>query len=149
MVSLDVTGRGSGRLKWQWNCTDRTLWDILCEMSAIGHCGTSCVKCLHHIKYRSVIFCCCYFCWVNCDKCLQRKESREMYQTSAEWTELLLRGRWRGNVCVCVCLFVTLYKVTNLYWVTKVMQCIRHQQSEQNCYWEGGEGGMFVFVTLY
>ena len=29
-------------------CTDRTQWDILCEMSAlIGHSGTSCVKCLH------------------------------------------------------------------------------------------------------
>ena len=49
-------------------CTDRTLWDILCEMctdrtlwkscvkcALIGHCGTSCVKCLHHMKYCSVI----------------------------------------------------------------------------------------------
>ena len=26
------------------------------------------------------------------------------------------------------------------------MQYIRHQHSEQNCYWEDGDGGMFGFL---
>jgi len=35
--------------------------------------------------------------------------------------------------------------VTSVYREMKVMQCIRLQHSEQNCYWEDGEGRMFMF----
>ena len=82
------------------------------EIEQIGHCGTSCVKCLHHIKYCSVtFFFFIYFRWVISDKCLQRKGSYEMYQTAADWTELLVTGLWRGDVCVC--LFVCLLHCIN------------------------------------
>ena len=36
--------------------------------------------------------------------------------------------------------------MTNLYWVTKIVQYIGHQHSEQNWYWEDGDGGKCVFV---
>jgi len=38
--------------------------------------------------------------------------------------------------------------VTSVCRERKVMQCIRHQHSEQHCYWEDGDGGMWVFVCL-
>jgi len=36
--------------------------------------------------------------------------------------------------------------MTNVYRERKVIQCVRHQHSEQNCYWQNGEGGMCVFL---
>jgi len=79
------------------------------KCALLGHCGTSCVKWKHHIKYCSVIV--CLFVWVNSDTFLHRKESHEMCQISVERTELLLTGLRRGNVFVCYIAQI----VTNLY----------------------------------
>ena len=71
---------------------EKEVDDVMATKRAlIGQCGTSCVKCLHHIKY-------CY---------------------------------------VTVCLFFVSYIgliVTNVYREREVMNCIRYQYSEQNCY---------------
>ena len=74
----------------------------------IGHCGTSCVKCLHHIKYCSVIvFVFLLLHWVNIDKYLQRKESHAICHSDSTENRIVIERLVMGG---CLCLFVTLYK---------------------------------------
>jgi hypothetical protein len=58
--------------------------------------------------------------------------------------ERLVMGEYS---CFFVCYIVQI--LTNLYWVTKIVQYIRHQHSERNCYWEDGDGGKCVFVCEF
>ena len=146
-------------------CTDRTLWDILCKMTAlIGHCGTSCVKCalighcgtscvkyLHHIKYCSVIV---GFLLVTLGKLWQGStEKGESCNVSdiqtAQRTELLLRVWWWGNVRVC--LFVCLLNCINSdkFVLRNENHAIYHtSRQRKNWYWEDSDEGMCVCVFV-
>ena len=85
-------------------CTDRTMWNILCELCTDRTMWNT-LRELSAQKWALLCDCWHVFLWlhwVNSDRGVQTKGSNKICQTSAEGTELLLRGWWRGNVCVFI-----------------------------------------------